>query len=63
MSTKVLVIGGGLAGMVAAIAATEEGEDTTIIDRGSIGTGTNTALAGGVFAGSSSSYSQEEYVQ
>jgi succinate dehydrogenase/fumarate reductase flavoprotein subunit len=63
MKNKVIVIGGGLAGMVAALAAHKEGAETILIDRGSIGLGTNTALAGGVFAGPTTGYSREEYIK
>jgi len=63
MKNKVIVIGGGLAGMVAALAAHKEGAETILIDRGSVGLGTNTALAGGVFAGPTTGYSREEYIK
>ncbi len=63
MAKRVIIVGAGLAGMVAALAAEEEGADIILIDRGSVGTGTNTALAGGVFAGPGSDYTQEEYIK
>ncbi len=63
MKHSVIVIGGGLAGMTAAIAAHEQGAEVILLDRGSMGTGTNSALANGVFAGPSSGYGPEEYVR
>lgn len=63
MRKSVIVIGGGLAGMTAAIAAHEKGAEVILLDRGSMGTGTNSALANGVFSGPSSAYSAEEYMR
>ena len=51
MGKSVIVIGGGLAGMTAAIAAHEKGAEVILLDRGSMGTGTNSALANGLFHG------------
>jgi fumarate reductase (CoM/CoB) subunit A len=62
-STRVLVIGAGLAGMTATVAAQGEGAEVVLIDRGGIGLGSNSAMANGVFAGPSSIYSEEEYVR
>ncbi len=44
MRQDVIVIGAGLAGIVAAYAAQAEGAQVILIDRGSIGLGTNSAL-------------------
>ncbi len=60
---KIIIIGAGLAGMVAALAAHEEGAEVIIVDRGSIGLGTNTALAGGVFTGPTGGYDTETYIK
>ena len=49
MKTDVIVVGGGLAGILAVYGAQSEGAKVTLIDRGSIGIGTNSALAGGLF--------------
>jgi succinate dehydrogenase/fumarate reductase flavoprotein subunit len=62
-STRVLVIGAGLAGMTATVAAQREGAEVVLIDRSGIGLGSNSAMANGVFAGPSSAYSEEEYVR
>ena len=63
MAKRIIIIGAGLAGMVAAIAAHEEGAQVILIDRGSIGLGTNTALAGGVFTGPTGGYDTETYIK
>jgi len=49
--------------MTAAIAAHEKGAEVILLDRGSMGTGTNSALANGVFSGPSSGYGAEEYMR
>jgi succinate dehydrogenase/fumarate reductase flavoprotein subunit len=63
MKNGVIVVGAGLAGMMAAIAASDEGAEVTLVDRGAIGLGTNTAMSNAVFAGVSDSYGVEEYVR
>ena len=60
---KVVIIGAGLAGMIAALAAHEKGAEVIIVDRGSVGLGTNTALAGGVFTGPTGGYDAEAYIK
>ncbi len=50
MRTDVLVVGGGLAGTLAALAAREEGADVCIAMKGEAGLTGNSARAGGVFA-------------
>jgi aspartate oxidase len=62
-ATRVLVIGAGLAGMSATVAAQREGAEVVLMDRGGIGLGSNSAMANGVFAGPSSTYSEEEYLR
>jgi aspartate oxidase len=59
---KVLVIGAGLAGLVAAWAAREEGANVLVLTRGPIGRGSNSALANGIFAGPTASYSPKDYI-
>jgi len=59
----VIVIGGGFAGIMAARRAQAEGARVILIDRGSIGMGTNSALANGVFSSPTSLYSSEEYIK
>ena len=63
MKKSVIVIGGGLAGMTAAIAAHEKGAEVILLDRGSMGTGTNSALANGLFTGPSSAYGADRYMR
>ncbi len=63
MSKGVIVVGAGLAGMMAAIAASDEGAEVTLIDRGSVGLGTNTAMSNAVFTGVSDSYGPQDYIR
>jgi succinate dehydrogenase/fumarate reductase flavoprotein subunit len=63
MGRTVIIIGAGLAGMTAACAARKEGAEVILIDRGSVGLGTNTALAGAVFSGPTATYSTERYIK
>ena len=59
---EVIIIGAGLAGMIAACAAEAEGARVLILDRSALGLGTNSALSNGVFAGPTPGYSEEAYV-
>jgi len=63
MKRDVIVIGGGCAGIVAALEARKAGAKVVIVDRGPIAMGTNSALSGGIFAGPTSRYGVEEYIQ
>jgi succinate dehydrogenase/fumarate reductase flavoprotein subunit len=63
MKNHIIIVGAGLAGMVAAIAAHDEGAQVTLIDRGSVGLGTNSALSGGLFTGPTFLHSPEEYIR
>ncbi len=63
MKNHVIIVGAGLAGMAAAISANNEGASVTLIDRGSIGLGTNSALAGGQFTGPTFLHSPEEFIR
>lgn len=63
MKNHVIIVGAGLAGMVAAIAAHDKGASVTLIDRGSVGLGTNTALSGGLFTGPTFLHSPEDYIR
>ncbi len=62
MSPDVIVVGAGLAGMTAALAAEEAGADVALVDRGAIGLGTNSALSNAVFSGPISPGRADEYV-
>jgi succinate dehydrogenase/fumarate reductase flavoprotein subunit len=62
-TTEVIVVGAGLAGMIAACAAEAEGARVLLLDRNALGMGTNSALSNGVFAGPTPDYSEEAYVE
>ena len=62
MCADVIVVGAGLAGMTAALAAEQTGADVILIDRGPIGVGTNSALSNAAFSGPISAERAEEYV-
>lgn len=62
MQAEVVVVGAGLAGMTAALAAERAGAEVLLADRGPIGTGTNSALSNAVFSGPISAARAEEYV-
>jgi succinate dehydrogenase/fumarate reductase flavoprotein subunit len=62
MDADVIVVGAGLAGMTAALAAEQAGADVIVIDRGPIGLGTNSALSNGAFSGPIAPERGEEYV-
>src|SRR5579862_8612800 len=50
VETDVLVIGGGIAGALAAIRAAEQGATVTVVDKAFFGRGGCSALASGVFS-------------
>jgi len=62
MCADVIVVGAGLAGMAAALAAEKAGADVILIDRGPIGMGTNSALSNAAFSGPISRERADEYV-
>ena len=62
MKKRVVIIGAGLAGMVAAYMAQREGAEVLLTDRGSIGLGTNSAMANGVIGGPSGKYGEKEFI-
>ena len=63
MQHNVIVIGAGLAGMVAADAAQSEGADVLLVDKGGIGLGSNSAISNGVFTGPSETYDLDAYIK
>lgn len=63
MPGRVVIVGAGLAGMVAAITAAEEGVDVVLIDRSDIGLGSNSAMANGAFTGPGAGYGVPEYIR
>jgi aspartate oxidase len=62
-TSEVIIIGAGLAGMIAACAAEAEGARVLLLDRSALGLGTNSALSNGVFAGPTPGYSEDQYVE
>jgi succinate dehydrogenase/fumarate reductase flavoprotein subunit len=60
--TDVIVVGAGLAGMRAALAAEEAGARVVLLDRGPIGIGNNSALSNGAFSGPVSPERMEDYI-
>jgi succinate dehydrogenase/fumarate reductase flavoprotein subunit len=63
LRTDVVVVGAGLAGMTAALAAERAGARVVIADRGPIGTGTNSALSNGAFSAPASADRADEWVE
>jgi fumarate reductase (CoM/CoB) subunit A len=63
MRKDVIVIGGGCAGIVAALEAKKNGANVMLIGRGAIGIGTNSALSNGIFAGPTPQTTPEEYIR
>ena len=63
MHYDVIIIGAGLAGMVAAHAAQAEGVSVLLVDRSGIGIGTNSAMSNGAFSGPTETYGLEEYIK
>ena len=62
MKHDVIVVGAGLAGMVAALAAAEKGVSVLLIDKGPVGLGTNSAMSNAAFMSTSRSFGKEAYV-
>ncbi len=63
MPSTIIIVGAGLAGMVAAYVAQQGSADVVLVDRGPIGIGTNSSLANGVFAGPTHHYGIDAYIQ
>ena len=63
LSTDVLVIGSGLAGIVSALEAERGGLEVIVVGKFAIGMGTNTSLANGVFTAANSRFSKEDHFQ
>ncbi|MFC1798741.1 FAD-binding protein [Thermodesulfobacteriota bacterium] len=62
MSNRLIIIGAGLAGIVAACAAQQEGVEVVLVDRSGIGLGSNTAMSNGRFTGPTDAYSVDNYI-
>jgi len=61
MQADVVVVGGGLAGLTAACSAHDRGARVILVDRFSIGLGTNTGLSNAVFTCPMPTYSRKDY--
>jgi succinate dehydrogenase/fumarate reductase flavoprotein subunit len=63
VTTDILVIGSGLAGLLSALEAERAGLRVLIVGKFAIGMGTNTSLANGAFSASNSSFSKEDHLK
>jgi len=63
LSTDVLVIGSGLAGIVSALEVEKCGLKVLIVGKFTIGMGTNTSMANGAFTAANSRFSKEDHLQ
>lgn len=61
LTTDILVVGSGLAGIVAALEAEEAGLQVLLTGKFAIGLGSNTAMANGAFTAATSRFSEEEH--
>jgi len=63
LTTDILVIGSGLAGILSAFEAERQGAGVLILGKFAIGMGTNSSLAGGGFLAANSVYSAEDHLR
>jgi succinate dehydrogenase/fumarate reductase flavoprotein subunit len=63
LSTDILVIGSGLAGIVSALEAEKFGLRILLIGKIGIGMGTNTSMANGAFTASNSFFSEDDHLK
>jgi succinate dehydrogenase/fumarate reductase flavoprotein subunit len=63
LTTDILVIGSGLAGLLSALEAERVGLRVLMVGKFAIGMGTNTSLANGVFTASNSRFSKEDHLR
>jgi succinate dehydrogenase/fumarate reductase flavoprotein subunit len=63
VGSDIVVVGGGCAGMVAALEAEANGASVRLLDRGPIGIGTNSVLSNGIFAGPNVHCPYDEYIR
>ena len=62
-TTDILVIGSGLAGVVAALEAEPSGLQTLLLGKFAIGVGTNSSIANGGFTSANSRFSKEHHLR
>jgi fumarate reductase (CoM/CoB) subunit A len=63
LSTDILIIGSGLAGMVSALEAEQLGLKVLMVSKFTIGMGTNSSMANGAFAGATSRFMKEDHLK
>jgi succinate dehydrogenase/fumarate reductase flavoprotein subunit len=63
LSTDILVIGSGLAGLLSALEAERAGLRVLLVGKFAIGMGTNTSLANGAFTAACSGFSKENHLR
>ncbi len=63
LSTDILVIGSGLAGILSALEAERSGLQVLLLGKFAIGLGTNTSLANGAFTATNSRFSKEDHLK
>ncbi len=63
LTTDILIIGSGLAGLLSALEAEKAGLRVLLAGKFAIGMGTNTSLANGAFTAANSHYSKEAHLQ
>jgi succinate dehydrogenase/fumarate reductase flavoprotein subunit len=63
LSTDILVIGSGLAGILSALEAERLGCRVVLTGKFALGMGTNTSMANGGFTAANSRFSKEEHLQ
>ncbi len=63
LSTDILVIGSGLAGILSALEVERSGLNALMVGKFSIGMGTNTSMANGAFTVANSRFSKEDHLQ
>ncbi len=63
LTTDILVIGSGLAGLLSALEAERSGLRVLLVGKFAIGLGTNTSLANGAFTASNSRFSKEDHLR
>ena len=62
-STDILIIGSGLAGVVAALESERSGLQTLLLGKFGIGMGTNSSIANGGFTTANSRFSKEDHLR